>query len=131
MRRRHITPHDQVCYLRDPKLGVPTQSKRTGCFYIWIPARQGIGRVRATHFGQPLPGGKSARGDNAGPVNGRAPADTEPQKNTATQTTNVIADRMFARRRDQFVRYEGHVRAWHGPDVVESSSLDYYGNGAG
>src|SRR5262249_644896 len=41
--------------------------------------------------------------------------------------TNVIADRMFARQRDQFVHYDGHVRAWHGPDVIESSSLDYYG----
>jgi len=75
-----------------------------------------------------LPAGKSAQGDNAGSVKGRASADSEPQKNAVTQTTNVIADRMFARRRDQFVRYEGHVRAWHGPDVVESSSLDYYGN---
>jgi lipopolysaccharide export system protein LptA len=34
---------------------------------------------------------------------------------------------MFARRRDQFVHYEGHVRAWHGADVIESPSLDYYG----
>jgi lipopolysaccharide export system protein LptA len=40
------------------------------------------------------------------------------------EPTNVLADRMMAQRRSQFVHYEGHVRAWHGPDVVESSALD-------
>ncbi|HEV2351140.1 MAG TPA: LPS export ABC transporter periplasmic protein LptC [Terriglobia bacterium] len=40
--------------------------------------------------------------------------------------TNVAADRMFARRDTQFVHYEGHVRLWHGTDVVESPSLDVY-----
>jgi lipopolysaccharide export system protein LptA len=38
--------------------------------------------------------------------------------------THILADRMVAEKRSQFVHYEGHVRAWHGTDVVESSSLD-------
>jgi lipopolysaccharide export system protein LptA len=41
-------------------------------------------------------------------------------------TTNVLADRVRAERESQFVRYEGHVRAWNGYDVVESPSLDIY-----
>jgi lipopolysaccharide export system protein LptA len=40
--------------------------------------------------------------------------------------TNVVADRMIARRDSQFVHYEGHVRVWHGQDVIESSSIDVY-----
>lgn len=40
--------------------------------------------------------------------------------------TNVVADRMLAVRASQFVHYEGHVRAWHGQDVVESPALDVY-----
>lgn len=40
--------------------------------------------------------------------------------------TNVLADRMVAQRRSQVMHYEGHVRAWHGADVVESSALDVY-----
>ncbi|HLY59476.1 MAG TPA: LPS export ABC transporter periplasmic protein LptC [Terriglobia bacterium] len=43
-----------------------------------------------------------------------------------TVPTNVVADRMMARRDTQFVHYEGHVRSWHGTDVVESPSLDVY-----
>lgn len=40
--------------------------------------------------------------------------------------TNVVADRMLALRESQFVHYEGHVRSWHGQDVVESPALDVY-----
>lgn len=40
--------------------------------------------------------------------------------------TNVVADLMIARRDSQFVHYEGHVRVWHGEDVIESSSIDVY-----
>lgn len=43
-----------------------------------------------------------------------------------SEPTNVLADRMIAGRRSQLVHYEGHVRAWHGSDVVESSALDVY-----
>jgi lipopolysaccharide export system protein LptA len=40
--------------------------------------------------------------------------------------TNVVADRLIAHRDSQLVHYEGHVRAWHGEDVVESPSIDLY-----
>jgi lipopolysaccharide export system protein LptA len=40
--------------------------------------------------------------------------------------THILADRMVAEKRSQFVHYEGRVRAWHGTDVLESSSLDVW-----
>lgn len=40
--------------------------------------------------------------------------------------TNVVADKLIAHRDNELVHYEGHVRAWHGEDVVESPSLDIY-----
>ncbi len=70
---------------------------------IWLDVRddtaEGVGNVRSAHF------------DNAA-------ARLEP--------TNVIADRVVAERRSEFLHYEGNVRAWRGTDVVESSSLDVY-----
>ena len=33
---------------------------------------------------------------------------------------------MVARRQSQTIHYEGHVRAWQGTDVVESSALDVF-----
>jgi len=68
---------------------------------------EGIGKVQSIHLGS---------GDQA--ANGQAP-----------DPTNVLADRMVAQRRGQFVHYEGHVRAWRGADVVESTSLDVYRKG--
>lgn len=64
---------------------------------------EGVGKVQSTHFDA------AARPANA------------PQL-----PTNVLADRMLAQRQSQVVHYEGHVRVWHGQDVVESSSLDVY-----
>jgi len=64
----------------------------------------GTGTVQSTHLAA------GARG-----AEGQAP-----------DPTNVLADRMEAQRRGQLVHYEGNVRAWRGPDVVESSSLDVY-----
>jgi lipopolysaccharide export system protein LptA len=52
---------------------------------------------------------------------------TNPQ-NPSAPPTNVVAHRMIADRRAQVVHYEGHVRAWRGTDVVESSSLNVYRN---
>ncbi|HMD84670.1 MAG TPA: LptA/OstA family protein [Terriglobia bacterium] len=66
----------------------------------------GEGKVQATHLPSPAPGAPSAA--------------------TPVLPTNVLADRMVARRQSQTVHYEGHVRAWQGTDVVESSSLDVY-----
>ncbi len=42
------------------------------------------------------------------------------------EPTHVLADQVVAERRGQVVHYDGHVRAWRGADVVESSSLDVY-----
>ena len=66
----------------------------------------GEGKVQATHLPSPAPGAPSA--------------------STPPMPTNVLADRMVARRQSQIVHYEGHVRAWQGTDVVESSALDVY-----
>jgi lipopolysaccharide export system protein LptA len=63
---------------------------------------EGSGKVQSTHVGTPR--GEGGRSD----------------------PTNVLADRVVAERRSQFVHYEGNVRAWHGTDVVESSALDVY-----
>ncbi len=40
--------------------------------------------------------------------------------------TSVLAERVVAERRSQTVRYEGHVRAWRGADVVESAALEIF-----
>jgi len=64
---------------------------------------EGLGRVQSSHFEN---AGRSEAGRN--------------------DPTNVLADRVVADRRSQFVHYEGDVRAWRGQDVVESSSLDVY-----
>ena len=65
---------------------------------------EGTGKVESSHLGN---GDLTANGQSRDP-------------------TNVLADRMTAQRRGQFVHYEGHVRAWRGADVVESTSLDVY-----
>ena len=82
---------------------------------------EGIGKVQATHF----EGADAA----ASALDGKTGSASAPGsgRSAATATTNVLADRVFAERRDQRVHYEGHVRAWHGADVIESSSLDYIG----
>ncbi len=64
----------------------------------------GEGKVQATHLPATAPGA--------------------PVPSTPPQPTNVLADRMVARRQSQTVHYEGHVRAWEGTDVLESSALD-------
>ncbi len=66
----------------------------------------GEGHVQATHLRSPAPGAHS------GPVQ--------------ALPTNVLADRVVTRQQSQTVHYEGHVRAWQGTDVVESSALDVY-----
>jgi lipopolysaccharide export system protein LptA len=65
---------------------------------------EGLGHVKATHVESSADGGALPQGD----------------------PTNVVADRMLAKRQSQFVHYEGNVRVWHGKDVVESSSIDVY-----
>jgi lipopolysaccharide export system protein LptA len=71
----------------------------------------GDGNVQAVHV--PSPPASAGKG-------GPQPAAL------SASPTNVLADRMVAERQSQTVHYEGHVRAWQGTDVVESSSLDVY-----
>jgi lipopolysaccharide transport protein LptA len=66
----------------------------------------GEGKVQAAHLPSPAPG--------------------TPTASTPVLPTNVLADKMVARRQSQTIHYEGHVRAWQGTDVVESSSLDVF-----
>ena len=64
---------------------------------------EGWGRVEATHQG--------SSGSLFAP--------------TADDPTHVVADRMTAERTGGAVHYRGHVRAWHGENVLESSELDF------
>jgi len=74
---------------------------------------RGEGRVQAVH----LP----SRASQAGLPRVAASPSAPPLP------TKVLADRMVAERQSHLVHYEGHVRAWQGTDVVESSALDVYG----
>lgn len=69
-------------------------------------AVEGLGHVQSTHLERA--GGRGSGGEDA------------------AATTNVLAGRMVAEKKSQFVHYEGRVRAWHGYDVVESPSLDVF-----
>jgi len=66
----------------------------------------GEGKVQAVHFQPPAPGA--------------------PPPATPPLPTNVLADKMVARRQSQTIHYEGHVRAWQGTDMVESTALDVF-----
>jgi lipopolysaccharide export system protein LptA len=41
--------------------------------------------------------------------------------------SNVLADRVVATHADEEVRFQGHVRAWHGMDVIEAPALELFG----
>jgi lipopolysaccharide transport protein LptA len=89
---------------------------RVKCERITVDLRTGTsrgeGHVQAVH----LP----SRVSQIGPVRDAPAAGAPPLP------TNVLADRMVAERQSQMVHYEGHVRAWHGTDIVESSALDVF-----
>jgi len=85
---------------------------------------EGLGKVQSTHFQSPVPttANRQAATGNAGAA--------RPPVASATAlvgATNVLADQVIVERRSQLVRYQGHVRAWHDHDLIESSSLDYDG----
>ena len=88
---------------------------------------EGIGRVQSTHFEQASRTVSATEGARLKTGDRQGLPGSDVQQSAAIRTINVLADRVSARRRDQFVHYQGHVRAWRGPDVIESSSLDYYG----
>jgi lipopolysaccharide export system protein LptA len=91
-------------------------NSRVKCERITVDLRtdtaRGEGQVQAVH----LP----SRASQAGPPRGAA------SPGAAPLPTNVLADRMLAEQQSQVVHYEGHVRAWQGTDVVESSALDVF-----
>ncbi len=81
---------------------------------------EGLSEVQATHFES------AAQRETGRHPAAQLPASTGAGSPGAVDPTNVLADRMVAARRSQFVHYEGHVRVWHGADVVESSALDVF-----
>lgn len=128
--------------LRDPDMRMAAYRF---VFQLATNSAEGYGHVTSTHFG-PLqeaapgqaaqvkssvssapglppagPGGKGARER----ATSRALSGTSDDP-ASSDTTNVLAERVTADRSKQLVHYEGHVRAWHGPDVVEAPSLDIY-----
>ena len=128
--------------LRDPETRMSADHL---IFHLATNSAEGYGRVTSTHFGpleQGAPGDRAQVQASAGSLAHLPPAAPgskaiEPRGNPAeptvrshddpgTNSTNVIADRVAADRAKQFVHYEGHVRAWHGADVVEAPSLDIY-----
>jgi len=96
-----------------PALAEPGARTRADRFVIQVAtnAAEGLGQVSSTHFG-PLPEASAE------------PATGEPMN--SADTTNVVADRVTADRASQYLHYEGHVKAWHGTDVIESPALDIY-----
>jgi lipopolysaccharide export system protein LptA len=73
---------------------------------------EGSGHVSSTRLGDAL-------SDAAGSRPEAAPG-------ASSLATNVLADRVSADRDRGLLHYEGHVRAWHGSDVVESPVIDIY-----
>jgi lipopolysaccharide export system protein LptA len=111
--RAQYSPESQLLVLTgSPEISDPNTRIRAERIELHSDTRiaEGIGSVKSTHFEN------ASRTANAG----------SPPR-TLTPTTNVLADRVLARGRDLVVHYQGHVRAWRGGDVIESSSLDYDG----
>ncbi|HEV2426413.1 MAG TPA: LptA/OstA family protein [Terriglobia bacterium] len=78
---------------------------------------EGVGHVSSTHVGEfPAEGLAGA---------GQAPSASS-ASGIASGVTNVLADRVMADRSRQVFRYEGHVRAWRGTDVIQAPAVDIY-----
>lgn len=99
----YLASNQTMTLVGEPRVSDPTTRATAERlrFHLDSGTAEGLGKVASTHFG-------------AAAAPGAAAADP----------THVLADRMQAERRSQFVHYERHVRAWQGADVVESSSLD-------
>lgn len=89
---------------------------------------EGLGKVESAHFerASAAPSLESAGPPPRPGLQPRVADAHQPGTISPSETTNVLADRMLAKPKSQFVHYEGHVRAWHGYDVVESPALDVY-----
>ncbi|HEV2177485.1 MAG TPA: LptA/OstA family protein [Terriglobia bacterium] len=105
----------------DPRVWNTDTRARASRFVIHLEnnTAEALGNVSSTHFG-PAEGHIGAHAQAGG--DGHAPGAL-----LADDATHVLADRMLVSRSSQSVHYEGHVRAWHGDDVVESPSLDIDG----
>jgi lipopolysaccharide export system protein LptA/lipopolysaccharide export system protein LptC len=128
----------------EPFLFDPVTRMRADRFLVRLSTdtAEGLGHVSSTHFG-PL------NLDSSPPVVARTGAPPHSVDTTnvvadmakmamppvvarasapphSDDITNVLADRVTADRKNQYLRYEGHVRAWQAADVVESPSLDVY-----
>jgi lipopolysaccharide export system protein LptA len=111
---------DKLVLLGQPQVWDP--DSRIRCQRLSIDLRTdtatGDGNVQAVHLSSP-PAQPASAGRAGPPPPDRAAA-------VSPSPTNVLADRMVAERRSQTVHYEGHVRAWQGTDVVESTALDVH-----
>jgi lipopolysaccharide export system protein LptA len=97
-RASYETSTERLTLTGKPRVWDPEMRARAGkiLFDLASGRAEGLGKVESTHTGS------ASRGE----------------------PTSVLADRVVAERRSQTVRYEGHVRAWRGSDVVESDALD-------
>ena len=119
--RAYYSAQDQMLKLiGSPLLWDPETRIRATQFRVNLRSgtAEGFDGVQSTHF-EPAKAAPAASPLGAKNAQSKASQDVE-------GTTNVLADRVRAERESQFVRYEGHVRAWNGYDVVESPSLDIY-----
>jgi len=84
-------------------------------------------RIRAEHVMMNLGAGTARGWDNVQSVH-FASTSLGVNSNTPTQADPliVLADKVVAKRQEQFIHYEGNVRAWRGANVVECSSLNVY-----
>lgn len=57
------------------------------------------------------------------PASSGRPADPDRAQDDVDAPLVILADRVTVNRNMQVAQYEGRVRAWRGPDVIESSSL--------
>lgn len=84
-------------------------------------------RIRAEHVMMNLGAGTATGWGNVQSIH-FASTSSRVSSNTPTQADPliVLADKVVAKRQEQFIRYEGNVRAWRGANVVECSSLNVY-----
>ena len=115
-RAEYAADNQALTLTGEPLLFDPVTRMRADRFLVHLSTdtAEGFGHVSSTHSG-PLNLGSSP------PVIAHTGALSH-----SDDITNVIADRVTADRKNQYLRYEGHVRAWRGADVVESPSLDIY-----
>ena len=90
---------------------------------LWDPDN----RIRAEHVMMNLSAGTSKGWGNVQSIHfASASSGVKSNRSTQTEPLIVLADKVIAKRQEQFIHYEGNVRAWRGANVVECSSLNIY-----